>query len=86
LHYGKIGFPVLHIFYYRDIGRLWILKPSERDLLDFYSIHLANELLNFKVKINLKTAHDSYKAWREGIHDDLSLSAVALACWAAEKG
>jgi hypothetical protein len=46
---------------------------------------LIDELLNFKVKINLKTAHDSYEAWREGQHDDLVLS-VALACWAAENG
>jgi hypothetical protein len=46
---------------------------------------LVEELLNFKVKINVKTAHDSYEAWREGIHDDLVL-AVALACWYAEKG
>jgi hypothetical protein len=45
---------------------------------------LMEELLNFKVKINVKTAHDSYEAWREGIHDDLVL-AVALACWYAEK-
>ena len=43
---------------------------------------LINELLNFRVKINLKTAHDSYEAWREGVHDDLVLS-VALACWTA---
>jgi hypothetical protein len=42
---------------------------------------LIDELLNFKVKINLKTAHDSYEAWRDGQHDDLVLS-VALACWA----
>ena len=39
---------------------------------------LVDEMLNFKVKINVKTAHDSYEAWREGIHDDLVL-AVALA-------
>ncbi len=43
-----------------------------------------NELLNFKVKINTKTAHDSYEAWRENINDDLVLS-VALAAWYAEK-
>ncbi len=43
---------------------------------------LVSELLNFKVKINLKTAHDSYAAWREGTHDDLILS-VGLAAWAA---
>jgi len=45
---------------------------------------LADEMLNFRVKINLKTAHDSYEAWREGTHDDLVLS-VALACWTAEQ-
>jgi hypothetical protein len=43
---------------------------------------LIKELLNFRVKINLNTAHDSYEAWRENIHDDLVLS-VALACWTA---
>lgn len=44
---------------------------------------LIEELLNFKVKINIHTAHDSYEAWREGVHDDLVL-AVALAAWYAE--
>lgn len=43
---------------------------------------LVAELLNFKVTIDTKTAHDSYGAWREGVHDDLVLS-VALACWYA---
>jgi hypothetical protein len=41
---------------------------------------LKKELLNFRRKINLKTAHDSYEHWREGDHDDLVLAA-ALACW-----
>jgi hypothetical protein len=41
---------------------------------------LTAELLNFRVKIDPTTAHDSYAAWREGQHDDLVL-AVALACW-----
>lgn len=45
---------------------------------------LVEELLAFKVKIDPKTAHDSYEAWREGVHDDLVL-AVALASWYAEK-
>ncbi len=45
---------------------------------------LERELLNFKVKINISTAHDSYEAWREGDHDDLVLC-VALACWAGER-
>ncbi|MBA3951633.1 MAG: hypothetical protein H0X57_07115 [Rubrobacter sp.] len=45
---------------------------------------LVRELLAFRVKINIATAHDSYEAWREGDHDDLVLS-VALACWAGER-
>jgi len=46
---------------------------------------LQNELLNFKVKIDPATAHDSYSAWREQEHDDMVLS-VALAAWWAERG
>jgi hypothetical protein len=45
---------------------------------------LVKELLNFRVKINIASGHDSYEAWREGDHDDLVLS-VALACWAGER-
>ena len=41
---------------------------------------LVQELINFRVKIDPETAHDSYSAWREKDHDDLVL-AVALACW-----
>lgn len=41
---------------------------------------LIDELLNFKVKIDTKTGHDSYESWRESIHDDLVLSA-SLAVW-----
>jgi hypothetical protein len=41
---------------------------------------LRQELLNFRRKIDLRTAHDSYEHWREGDHDDLVL-ATALACW-----
>jgi hypothetical protein len=44
---------------------------------------LQAEMLNFKVKIDPATAHDSYSAWREGDHDDLVL-AVALAAWCGE--
>ena len=44
---------------------------------------LQAEMMNFKVKIDPATAHDSYSAWREQDHDDLVL-AVALACWYAE--
>jgi hypothetical protein len=45
---------------------------------------LREELLNFRRKINLKTAHDSYEHWRETDHDDLVL-ATALACWRATR-
>jgi hypothetical protein len=45
---------------------------------------LKEELLNFRRKINLKTAHDSYEHWRESDHDDLVL-ATALACWRATR-
>ena len=45
---------------------------------------LQAEMLNFKVKIDPVTAHDSYSAWRDNEHDDLVL-ATALACWWAEQ-
>jgi hypothetical protein len=41
---------------------------------------LRQEMQNFRRKIDLRTAHDSYEHWREGDHDDLVL-AVCLACW-----
>ncbi len=44
---------------------------------------LVNELVNFQLKVNIATGHDSYEAWRESVHDDLVL-AVAMACWFAE--
>jgi hypothetical protein len=44
---------------------------------------LKRELLNFRVKIDPATAHDSYSHWREDDHDDLVL-ATALACWYRE--
>jgi hypothetical protein len=44
---------------------------------------LRKELLNFRVKIDPRTAHDSYSHWREGDHDDLVL-ATAMACWFRE--
>ena len=44
---------------------------------------LIKELTNFKVKINLN-GHDQYEAWREGIHDDIVLSA-AMGVWLASR-
>lgn len=41
---------------------------------------LKQELQTFRLKIDPRTAHDTYSHWREGEHDDLVL-AVALACW-----
>jgi hypothetical protein len=43
---------------------------------------LRQEMVSFRRKIDLRTAHDSYEHWREGGHDDLVL-AVCLACWGA---
>ena len=65
-----------------DSGRLHI--PT----LLGHGATLKAELANFRVKINLRTAHDSYEAgpsWREGEHDDLVLS-LAMALWFAERG
>ena len=45
-----------------------------------YAAILQRELLNFRVKIDPVTSHDSYAAWREGEHDDLVL-ATAIALW-----
>jgi hypothetical protein len=41
---------------------------------------LKRELLNFRVKIDPRTAHGSYEHWRESEHDDLVL-AVSIAAW-----
>lgn len=57
-------------------------NPAGRPKSITLSDVLVRELQNFRVKINLETAHDSYAAWREGDHDDLVL-AVCLALWAA---
>ena len=42
---------------------------------------LMEELLAYRIKINLQTGHDMYAPWREGAHDDL-LFALSLASWA----
>ena len=44
---------------------------------------LIKELVNFKVKIGV-SGHDTYEAWREGIHDDIVLSA-AMGVWLASQ-
>lgn len=40
---------------------------------------LIDEMMNFRMKFTA-AGHDTYEAWREGIHDDLVL-AVALPIW-----
>lgn len=68
------------------VGTLVALFQSDRLRIAEELEHaqtLVNELLNFRVKVDLRTSHDSYEGWRESIHDDLVL-AVALACWYAE--
>lgn len=44
---------------------------------------LVQEMQTFQVRLNPRTAHDSYGAWREGTHDDVLL-ATAIACWYGE--
>ena len=70
------------------IGCVQVLLQSRRVRFAANLPHvetLLHELLNFKVRIDPSTAHDSYSAWREQDHDDLVL-ALALACWYAEHG
>jgi hypothetical protein len=45
---------------------------------------LAEELANFKMKINLATGHDPYESWRERVHDDCVLS-VVMGLWLGER-
>src|SRR5215211_8219924 len=72
----------------RDLASAPLLLMQNRQLKIAESLQLASvlkgELLNFKVKFNIATGHDSYEAWREGDHDDLVL-AVAMACWCGER-
>jgi hypothetical protein len=42
---------------------------------------LEHELRNYRTKINLRTGHETFEAWRDRDHDDLVL-ALALAIWA----
>jgi hypothetical protein len=44
------------------------------------SAELIGEIQNFRIKINERTRHESYGAWRENDHDDL-VFALFLTCW-----
>jgi hypothetical protein len=80
VHYQRPGYRVPK----RDlVGAVQVLLQSERlkivrSLPD--AATLRSELQNFRVKIDPRTAHDSYSHWREADHDDLVL-ATALAAW-----
>ena len=69
------------------VGTLQVLLQNNR-LKISWKLQLAKilsgEMLNFRIKIDPKTAHDSYSAWREDDHDDLLLS-VAIAGWMGER-
>jgi hypothetical protein len=56
----------------------WLYCTADSPLAETF----VKELRNFRIKVNISTAHDSYEAWREGDHDDLVL-AVGMAVWAA---
>jgi hypothetical protein len=80
VHYQRPGYRVPK----RDlVGAVQVLLQSER-LKIVRSLPeatiLRSELQNFRVKIDPRTAHDSYSHWREADHDDLVL-ATALAAW-----
>jgi hypothetical protein len=44
---------------------------------------MVNELVNFKLKVNIATGHDSYESWRDSVHDDLVL-ATSMGLWYAK--
>ena len=72
----------------RDLaGCLQVLYQQQRIKVSGKLDHartLNSELLDFKVKIDADTGHDTYEH-RSGKHDDLVLS-VACACWYGENG
>ena len=67
------------------VAALQVLIQSERIKivkdLEFADV-LKEEILNFRVKIDERTGHESFEAWREQDHDDLVLS-TAIAAWYA---
>ena len=65
------------------VAALQVLIQSERIKiakdLEFADI-LKKEILNFKVKLDERTGHESFEAWREQEHDDMVLS-TAIVAW-----
>jgi hypothetical protein len=60
-------------------GHRLVIAPALREARTW-----RKELSNFKVKINIASATESFEAWREGQHDDLVL-ACCLAVWQGEQ-
>lgn len=65
---------------------LWGCRPQRiRMVLSKpWSPLLEKELNSFRVKVNRKTGHESFEAWRARDHDDLVL-ALALPLWYGER-
>ncbi len=47
-------------------------------ILDYSEI-ITEEMLNFRMKINIATGNESFEAWRERDHDDLVFAAALVA-------
>jgi hypothetical protein len=63
---------------YLQAGRLKIARAlPDADLL-------RDEILNFRVKVSIRTGEETYEAWREGVHDAMVL-ATALPLWYATR-
>src|SRR5829696_9764656 len=68
-------------FLCQEVAEL-LRTPIRRSSVDGFIMHsperifsgakqLMEELLGYRININLQTGHDSYQPWREGGHDDL---------------
>lgn len=81
-HKNSVSVPKRDLVY-----SLFLLQSSGR-LVIAEDLQFLNEFLNevetFSIKLDVKTGHESFEAWRESDHDDIVL-AVSLACWRALK-
>lgn len=69
------------------VSALSVLVGAERLQISSELEHatiLKQELLNFRVKTDQRTGHESFEAWRENQHDDLVL-ALSLCAWYATR-
>lgn len=85
IHHQKKGY-VIHLPKFQMASTLVKLFEGKRlHISKNDPLHdaLVSELLNYQTKINEKTAHESFGAFRSGTHDDLSC-ALGIACWFGE--